>query len=115
MLRVLVVFNYVAWDQAPHWGKKEKKICVAKKKENAVSETSQGVVWGGKRVAGSLLHFPSSQATANTPFFTFFLPFGAWSKAMKDVGDTVALYTMSHLKSHGIKTPRYRANDSVKS
>ena len=42
MLRVLVVFNYVAWDQAPHWGKKEKKICVAKKKENAVSETSQG-------------------------------------------------------------------------
>lgn len=85
---------------------------MAKKKKNAVSETSQGVVWGGKRVAGSLLHFPSSQATAKTPFFTFFLPSGAWSKAMKDVGDTVALYTM---KSHGIKTPRYRANDSVKS
>ena len=115
MLCVLVVFNYVAWDQAPHWGKKEKKICVAKKKKNAVSETSQGVVWGGKRVAEAPLHFPPSQASAKAPFFTFFLPCGAWSKAMKDVGDTVALYTMSHLKSHGIKTPRYRANDSVKS
>ena len=33
MLRVLVVFNYVAWDPAPHWGKKKKKICVAKKKK----------------------------------------------------------------------------------
>ena len=85
------------------------------KKKNAVSETSQGVVWGGKRVAEAPLHFPPSQASAKAPFFTFFLPCGAWSKAMKDVGDTVALYTMSHLKSHGIKTPRYRANDSVKS
>lgn len=96
-------------------GEKEEKNLRGQKKKNAVSETSQGAVWGGKRVAGSLLHFPSSQATAETPFLTFFLPCGAWSKATKGVGDTVALYTMSHLKSHGIKTPRYRANDSVKS
>ena len=66
MLRVLVVFN---------WGKKEKKICVAKKKKNAVTETSQGVVWGGKRVAESLLHVPSSQATAKLR--PRFLPFSS--------------------------------------
>ena len=95
--------------------KGENNLRGQKKKKNAVSETSQGVVWGGKRVAEAPLHFPPSQASAKAPFFTFFLPCGAWSKAMKDVGDTVALYTMSHLKSHGIKTPRYRANDSVKS
>ena len=96
-------------------GEKGEKNLRGQKKRKCGERNEPGVVWGGKRVAGSLLHFPSSQATAKTPFFTFFLPFGAWSKAMKDVGDTVALYTMSHLKSHGIKTPRYRANDSVKS
>ena len=42
----------VAWDQAPHWGKKEKKIGVGEKKKNGErSEPSREVVWGGAKVA----------------------------------------------------------------
>ena len=36
----------LAWVQAPHWGKKEKKIGVGEKHKSA-SETSREVVWGG--------------------------------------------------------------------
>ena len=38
----------LAWDQAPHCGKKEKKISVGEKK--SVSKVSWEVVWGEERV-----------------------------------------------------------------
>ena len=41
----------LAWDQAPHCGKKEKKTALAKKtKLKSTSEANQEVVWGGERV-----------------------------------------------------------------
>ena len=63
MLCIPVVFKDVAWDKAPHWGKKGKKLR-GKKKKKPASEASQGVVWGGKRVAEDPLHLPPPQATA---------------------------------------------------
>ena len=36
----------MAWDQAPHYGKKEKKIGIGKKKS-----ASREVIWGGEGVA----------------------------------------------------------------
>ena len=39
----------LAWDQAPHCGKKEKKSALAKKTKST-SEANQEVVWGGERV-----------------------------------------------------------------
>ena len=41
----------LAWDQAPHCGKKKKKTALAKKtKLKSTSEANQEVVWGGERV-----------------------------------------------------------------
>ena len=37
----------IAWDQAPHWRKKKKKIGVGKKKTSA-RESSREVVWEGE-------------------------------------------------------------------
>ena len=44
----------LAWVQAPHWGKKEKKIDVGEK-HNSASETSREVVWGGDSLADIFL------------------------------------------------------------
>ena len=63
MLCIPVVFKDVAWDKAPHWGKRENQRGKKKKKKPA-NEASQGVVWGGKRVAEALLHLPPPQATS---------------------------------------------------
>ena len=52
MLCVLVVFNYVAWDPAPHWGKKEKKICVAKKKKKCGERNEPGGSLGREKSGG---------------------------------------------------------------
>ena len=43
--------SVVAWDQAPHCGKKEKKPAFAQKKKKSASEASREVVWEGERVA----------------------------------------------------------------
>ena len=86
MLCIPVVFKDVAWDKAPHWGKKGKKSAWQKQKKKPASEASQGVVWGGKRVrvAEALLHLPPPQATARLasladifPTRPRFLPFSS--------------------------------------
>ena len=38
---VVHVITVIAWDQAPYWGKKRKKIA---------SEARREVIWGGERV-----------------------------------------------------------------
>ena len=38
----------IAWDQAPHWGKKEKKIGVGEKKKIGERSEAQGSLGKGK-------------------------------------------------------------------
>ena len=65
----------LAWDQAPHCGKKEKKSALAKKK--SASEASRG--WRTARLASLADIFPYL-----TSFFAFFPHCGAWSQARVD-------------------------------
>ena len=74
----------VAWDQAPHWGKK-KKINVGEKKNR---KKSRAVVWEGERVAAfppspghRWARFGRQHFSYLTPFFAFFPHCGAWSQA----------------------------------
>ena len=81
----------VAWDQAPHWGKKEKKHQRGRKKKLA-SEPSREVVWEGKRVAAfspSPGHRWARFARRYfSPFFAFFPHCGAWSQASITVANS---------------------------
>ena len=52
----------VAWDQAPHWGKKEKK---------SASEESREVLWGGRE---RVPPFPPPQATTELASFADIFP-----------------------------------------
>ena len=128
MLCIPVVFKDVAWDKAPHWGKKGKKSAWQKQKKKTGERSEprcrvgreKGPGGGGSAALASSpghckARFACRYFSYKTPFFTLFLHCGAWSQAMKDGSDAIALHTMSPLKSHAIKSSRYRANDSVKS
>ena len=78
----------VAWDQAPHWGKKEKKISVGEKKIGEGTDPSREVDWEGERVAAFTpspghrwAHFARRYFSYLTSFFASFPHCGAWSQA----------------------------------
>ena len=63
----------LAWDQAPHCGKREKKSALGQKK--STWEANREVVWGGKRVVALS---PSSRIplySLRSPIFFLFDPF----------------------------------------
>ena len=78
---ILFIDASLAWDQAPQWGKRRKKLA---------SEASREAVWGGGGECGAALspspghrsaHFLRRYFSYLTPFFAFFSHCRAWSRA----------------------------------
>ena len=57
----------IAWNQAPHWGKKEEKI-------GSASKASREVIWGGERVATAGLASFADFFLLFDPVFCLFPP-----------------------------------------
>jgi len=62
----------LAWVQAPHWVKKEKKISASEKNETSERNEPRGSLGRG---------FARRYFSYLTPFFAFFPHFGDWSQA----------------------------------
>ena len=98
----------VAWDQAPHWGKRKKNRCGRKKKS-----TSEATLFPSPDFSSALF--------ALRFVFPFFAHCGAWSQTRSTgfLGDSVRLFHPSPSqwlidRRDNTRTPNVTGNDSVK-